>query len=194
MTLILIPGGIWEPMTAQAFWTDPGVTGDLQEAGHAVGVVERITHPRSWHADAQHVAAQLPDGPLTLIAGSNGCSVAAILAVALPRVERLVLAWPATCGDPGNDARLTAATGDADLASGGILRGIADSDLTALALPVAVIPADPPNRSHQRGTVDALLTALDGAVELPGSPETPLPGFPRHRAAFAAALDDWLTR
>jgi len=61
-------------------------------------------------------------------------------------------------------------------------------------MPVAVIPAYPTNRSHQRRTVDALLAAIDGATELPGSPETPLPGFPRHRAAFTTALDDWLTR
>ncbi len=43
-------------------------------------------------------------------------------------------------------------------------------------MPVAVLPSEPENRTHQRRTATAVRD-LTGAVELPGCPEPPRPGF-----------------
>jgi hypothetical protein len=107
------------------------------------------------------------------------------LAVSRPElVERLVLAWPATAGDPDVDrfvrdalGRLGATRGVIDeLLRGETLPGVKDAELRALRMPVAVVAAVPDNPVHQRRTVDAV-TQLTGAVELGGCPEPPREAF-----------------
>jgi pimeloyl-ACP methyl ester carboxylesterase len=95
-----VHGGLWEDaMTAHRFWTAPGVTAGLQQAGFIVLAPNRLQRAPSWEAEAEHLAAGLPERPVTVIAASNGCSAALRLALASPaRVTRLLLAWPATAG------------------------------------------------------------------------------------------------
>ena len=182
--ILLVHGGLWEDMNADRFWIRPGVVAGL-ERNFRVLAPDRQRMP-DWHAEARQLAAVLPPEPVPVVAGSNGCSAAVRLALALPeRVSRLVLAWPATAGDPTVDARaradLAAAGASAemvrDLLAGETLRGVADRELAALAMPVGVVPSVPDNPEHQRRTVDALLRTVPGAVELPGCPESPRPGF-----------------
>jgi pimeloyl-ACP methyl ester carboxylesterase len=119
----------------------------------------------------------LPEAPVTVVAGSNGCSVAARLALEDPgRVARLVLAWPASAGDPRVDAWARSLGVPEEMLVGETLRGLADVELVELGMPVAVLPS-PPNAFHQRPTADALLRLVPGAVELPGTPEPPRPEF-----------------
>ena len=69
--------------------------------------------------------------PTTVVAGSNGVSVALRLAVDSSQlVKRLVLLWPATCGDPTVDRRVP--TQAAHLLAGETIRGLRDVELAAL--------------------------------------------------------------
>ncbi|MGX4732845.1 alpha/beta fold hydrolase [Kitasatospora griseola] len=175
--LVLVHGGLWdEEMDAERFWGRTGVVAGLRGAGVTVCAPDRAMRAGSWEAEAEQLVAGLPDGPVVLVGGSNGCSVAVRAALAVPeRVRGLVLAWPATAGDARVDGRLPAEV--APLLAGGVLRGVADEELTELRMPVAVLPSVPENPVHQRRTAEALLALVPGAVELPGCPEPPHPRF-----------------
>ena len=107
---------------------------------------------------------------MTLVAGCNGCLVAVRLALAQPdAIERLLLAWPPSAGDPvvddarlrGHLASLGASPGAIDdLLAGQTLRGVTDSELATLQMPVRVLRSAPENPVHQRHTIDALLRQL----------------------------------
>ncbi|MFJ1754436.1 alpha/beta fold hydrolase [Kitasatospora sp. NPDC088134] len=183
--LVLVHGGLWDdPMDAERFWGRTGVVAGLRAEGLAVSAPDRRMRAGSWQAEAAHLAAGLPAGPVVLVGGSNGCSVAVRLALAVPeRVRGLVLAWPATACDPELNQRVPAEA--AGLLAGGVLRGVADQELAGLRLPVAVLPSVPENPVHRRWTADALLGLVPGAVELPGCPEPPHPDF---RAAGLVAV------
>jgi pimeloyl-ACP methyl ester carboxylesterase len=197
VTLVLIHGGLWDDMDAERFWVRPGIADGLRVAGCAVTAPDRAHRAPTWQAEAEHLAGLMPAGPVTLVAGSNGCSAAVALALSRPvLVERLILAWPATAGDPGIDSRSAAgmtglgadrATIDALLA-GETLRGFTDSQLAALPVPVAVLPSAPENPFHRRDTVDALLKVIPGAEELPGTPEPPSADFSPHIGGFISAV------
>jgi pimeloyl-ACP methyl ester carboxylesterase len=202
-TLLLIHGGLWEDMDADGFWRRPGIVAGFERLGFTVVAPDRLRRPTSWTADAEHVRAvaflgeALEDGPVTVVAGSFGCSVAARLALDSPGLAaRLVLAWPASAGDQFTAIRMRAALArlgaparvlDA-LISTGTLPGVTDAELGTISIPVGVIPAAPPGPPHPRAAVDALLRLLPSAVELPGFPEAPRPEFPPHREAFLAAV------
>jgi hypothetical protein len=182
--VLLVHGGLWGDEDAEFFWHRTGVVGGLRERGVDVLAPDRARRAESWDAEAEWLAGGL-DGPVVVVTGSNGCSAAVRLAVGWPGlVERLVFAWPATANDPDVDSFTREALGalgaseqviDA-LLGGDTLRGCTDAELRGLGMPIAVVPAVPDNPMHQRRTVDALLT-LTGAVELPGCPEAPRPGF-----------------
>lgn len=175
--MVLVHGGLWEDMDAERFWVRPGVVAGLVAAGVDVAAPDRLVRPGSWAEEVRHLRALLPDSPVTLVAGSNGCSVAARLAVDHPhRVRRLVLAWPATAGDPRVDAWTLTQGAPAGMLAGETLRGLTDAELTGLRMPVAVLPS-PGSPFHRRGTADALLRLIPGAELLPGSPEPPRPDF-----------------
>ncbi|MDT5036689.1 MAG: hypothetical protein QOE03_1874 [Micromonosporaceae bacterium] len=202
-TLVLVHGGLWEDnMDAERFWGRPGILDGLRRAGFTVSAPDRAVRAMSWDAEAEHLAALLPPGPLIVVAGSNGCSTAVALALSRPvLVERLLLAWPATAGDPVIDrpaARTMVAMG-ADpgtaeaMLAGDTLRGFTDAQLGALDLPVGVLPsiASP---YHRRSTVDALLKAVPDAVELvPATPEPPRPEFEAYRDEFVAVVTGFAT-
>jgi hypothetical protein len=99
-------------------------------------------------------------------AGSNGCSVAARLALDFPgTVIRLLLAWPATVGDPAIDSRER-------------------TRLTGLGASPHVVGALLAGQT---------LRLLPQADELPGCPEPPRPEFPPHLDAFLAAVTAFAT-
>ena len=84
----------------------------------------------------------LPETPVMVVAESNGCSVAARLALEDPgRVARLVLVWPATAGDPRVDAWARRQGVPEEMLVGETLRGLADAELAELTMPVAVVPS-----------------------------------------------------
>ncbi|HEY7598225.1 MAG TPA: alpha/beta hydrolase [Actinophytocola sp.] len=184
MTLLLVAGGFWQDeIDAESFWGRTGVLDGLRAHGEVLAP-ERPRRARSWAAEGDFLA-NLVTEPVTVVAGSNGCSAAARFAVARPQlVERLVLAWPATAHDPEVDGftrdALRELGADDDtveaLLGGGTLRGVGDDELRGLGMPVAVVPSEPENRMHQRYTVDAI-KELTGATELPGCPEPPMPAF-----------------
>lgn len=185
---MLVHGGLWEDMDAERFWVRPGIVAALEERGIDVVAPDRVVRPGSWAEEVEHLRPLLPAGPVTLVGGSNGCSVVARIAVEEPdRVARLVLAWPATAHDAEVDAWTLAQGVPAGMLAGDTLRGLTDAELTGLRMPVAVIPALG-GPFHQRHTADALLALIPGAVELPGAPESPRPDFPSHLDGFVAAL------
>jgi pimeloyl-ACP methyl ester carboxylesterase len=184
-------------MNAERFWMWPGIIDRFRAAGFAVAAPDRMRRAPSWDVEAEHLAGVLPAGPITVVAGSNGCSAAVALALSRPvLVEKLVLAWPATAGAPDVDTRAAEAmaalgadpaTVDAML-GGETLRGFTDDQLAALTVPVAVVPSIPENTFHRRRTVDALLRAVPDVTELPGTPEPADPDFSPHLGGFVSSV------
>lgn len=197
-TVLLIHGGLWEDdMDATRFWRDPGITAGLRGRGLKVLGPSRLLRPPNWQAEVSHLVQVLPGRPVTVLAGSNGCTVAARLALARPAaIARLILAWPATAGDPAVDARdrsRLARLGASPeiiraLLAGHTLRGVTDAELASLTMPAGVLPSAPANPVHQRRTADAMLDLLPAARELPGSPEPPRPEFPPHLEPVCSAI------
>jgi pimeloyl-ACP methyl ester carboxylesterase len=195
--VLLIHGGLWDNMDAAAFWGRPGIVRGLQRHGLEALAPDRPRRPPSWHSEVEDLGAALPDGQVIVVAGSNGCSVAARLALAMPeRVHGLLLAWPATAGDRDVDVQTRLAMSDLGASSqvidvllgGGSLRGVTDAELSTISPRVGVLPSLPENRARQRKTVDALLRVIPHAAELPGCPEPPSPDFPPHAASFVDAV------
>jgi pimeloyl-ACP methyl ester carboxylesterase len=186
--MVLVHGGLWEDMDAERFWVRPGVVAGLVGAGVEVLAPDRLPRPDSWAAEVEHLLGLLPAAPSTVVAGSNGCSVAARIAVEHPsRVARLVLAWPATAGDPRIDEWSRRQGVPDGMLAGETLRGVTDAELAGLPMPVAILPADDP--FHQRRTTDSLVRVLPGSVELPTCPEPPRPDFTP--AALVRTLLGW---
>lgn len=198
--IVLVHGGLGDDMNADRFWTLPGITPALREEGFTVAAPDRLRLPPHWPAEADHLAAALPEHPVTVVAGSNGCSAAVRLALACPdRIEKLLLAWPATAGDPAVDVRTRAdlaALGASEqnirtLLDGQALRGVTNDELAALAMRTGVLPSHPDNPAHQRNTVDALLGLIPNSEELSGCPEPPNPRFAVHRQRFLATVTEF---
>ncbi|MDY7100284.1 MAG: alpha/beta hydrolase [Actinomycetota bacterium] len=205
-TILLVHGGLWEPdMDAARFWGETGVLEGLRTRGHAVIAPDRPPRPATWDDDlapvltAVPVGAAMPADGLVVVAGSNGVTSGVRLACARPdAVRALVLLHPATAGDPRADehqrgvmVELGASVDVCDaLLAGGVLRGVPDDELAALAMPVAVVPALADDPFHLRSTVDALLALVPGARELATMPPPPMPTFAEHREAFLDAIDE----
>lgn len=104
MKLLLVHGGLWENMTADRFWRAPGVTDGLIAAGYDCIAPDRIRQPATWRDDTDHLIRHTPDEPFAIIAASNAVTSAIQTAIATAdRVTGLLLAWPATQGDPRVD-------------------------------------------------------------------------------------------
>jgi hypothetical protein len=201
-TVLLVHGGLWEEIGADWFWRRTGVAGALDRRGVPVLAPDRLSRAADWAAEAEHLAGVLAaqglaGQALTVVAASFGCAAAVRLALDFPgSVRRLLLAWPASADGQFTAIRVRAwlgrqgadgSTVDA-LLGAGALPGASDEELRRLHLPVAVVPALPPDPVHSRATVDALLRLLPSAAELPGCPEAPRPDFPPHLEAFAEAV------
>lgn len=191
-SVLLVHGGLWDTMDAEAFWGTTGITRGLTSYGLEVLAPDRPVRASRWDVEVAALGELLAnrDEPVTIVGASNGCTAATLLALKFPDVvDRLLLAWPATGGDSAVDARTRAGLIERDCApevvdgllAGGTLRGVIDADLPVLArIPVALVPSVPENPSHQRKTVDALLRSIRGSRELAGCPEAPTPGFPAY--------------
>jgi len=195
--IFLIHGGLWEDMDAERFWVKPGITGGLRDRGFDVLAPDRLRRPPDWAADVACLAPLLPDGPVTVVAGSNGCTVAIRLALTYPeRIATLLLAWPAVAGDARVDQwqrgemirQGASAATIGGLLAGETLRGVTDAELGVLRLPVAVMPPPADNPFHRLHTFEVLLRLIPGARPLPGFPETPRSEFAPHLTAFLDAV------
>lgn len=188
---MLIHGGLGEDMDADRFWFRPGVVSGLRAAGLLVLAPDRDTTPSSWGAAADAIAIGLRVST-SVVAGSNGVSVAVRLALQhRPMVDRLLLLWPATCGDLEVDAAVPAAA--SHLLAGDTLRGVTDDELVGLDVPVAVMVSDPANRVHAQQTVDRLLELIPQATRIrAGFPESPRPDFDGVCGAFITTVVPYL--
>jgi hypothetical protein len=102
-------------------------------------------------------------------------------------VSRLVLLWPATGGDDAVDRMVPSSA--AHLLAGDTVRGLSDSELGGIMVPVAVMATDVPNLFHQYRTVDRLVDLIPLAVRLDeGFPESPRPDFIGRLDEFTAVL------
>lgn len=201
-SLILVHGGLWDDMTADRFWVQPGIVAGLAERGLHVLAPARPYRAPSWAEEAQALADEVPRADsVSVLAGSNGCSAAVRFALAEPgRVDALILAWPPVAGDPEVDERQRrefvergAAGAVIDgLLAGETLRGVTDAELASLRMRTAIIPSTVDGPVHPLRTAEALCRLIPGAVRLPACPESPRPTFPPHRAAFVASVLDFL--
>jgi pimeloyl-ACP methyl ester carboxylesterase len=186
--VMLIHGGLYESIGPEEFWHEPGIVAGLEVAGYRVITPRRSTTPRSWSDEVEHLRDSIPSVPSrwSLVAGSNGCSVAVRMAVDLEGlVSRLVLCWPATAGDPEVDKSELAPE---EMLRGETLRGVTDAELARISVPVTVVPSDPPNRYHQASTVNRLLFLIPGATPTRAFPESPRSDFAGHRGEFVDTL------
>ena len=186
--VLLIHGGLHESIGPDEFWHDPGVVAGLKGAGLEVVAPVRLMAPISWVEEVEHLRSTLPASQFrwSVVAGSNGCSVAVRMTVDHPEmVDALVLCWPATAEDPDVDRFERAPI---EMLRGDTLRGVSDAELSRISVPVTIIPSDPPNKYHQATTVDRLLSLIPGAKSTRGFPESPRPEFSSHRPAFVATL------
>jgi pimeloyl-ACP methyl ester carboxylesterase len=112
--VLLIHGGMMEPMDGERFWEKPGVAPDLVAAGYHVLVPDRrysggrTSAPFErywWEVDAADTAAVLRHAGVEhahVVSGSNGCSAAIRFALSAPaQVRSLLLCWPAVSTNTG---------------------------------------------------------------------------------------------
>ena len=113
--VLLVHGGLFDPMDGRRFWRRPGVADDLVAAGYRVLVPDRrfsvgkTQAPfalHTWDVEAGDLRGVLDHGGVAaahVVAGSNGCSAAVRLALTRPdRVRSVLLCWPARL-DPALD-------------------------------------------------------------------------------------------
>ena len=101
--VVLVHGGLWD---AERFWRTTGIAAGLTSYGLTVLAPDRPKQPDGWGAEVAALGGLLANrsGSVALVGASNGCTVAALLALRHP-VDRLLLAWPATGGDAVVDSR-----------------------------------------------------------------------------------------
>jgi pimeloyl-ACP methyl ester carboxylesterase len=105
--VLLIHGGLFDPMDGARFWIAPGVADDLAAGGYLAITPDRCFSSgrtsapfdvHSWDVEAADMATALADAGVErahVVAGSNGVSVALRLAATRPATVRsLVLGWP----------------------------------------------------------------------------------------------------
>ena len=195
--VVLIHGGLYEPIGPEEFWHRPGIVEGLEAAGLRVIAPARLATPDSWAEEVEHLLPSIAladrgrKSRWAVVGGSNGCSLAIRIAIDHRDIfDRIVLCWPATANDPLVDQESPAPK---EMILGETLRGVTDSELATIALPVEIIPSNPSNRYHRAETVSRLGSLIPGARIAPGFPESPHPAFREHREAFVASLVALLT-
>lgn len=63
VTVLLVHGGLWEPVGAERFWHRPGVVAGLRERGLRVLAPDRPARAAAWGIEADRLAAHLGAGP-----------------------------------------------------------------------------------------------------------------------------------
>lgn len=185
--LLLIHGGLADGMNAERFWHRPGIAAGLIAAGHDVVAPDRDTCPASWDVAADDVARNIHRAA-TVIAGSNGTSVALRLALRHPDlVDRVVALWPATPTLIDVPARAR------HLCGGGTIRGVHDHEVVSLRVPLSVMATAADSRSHRHETATRLASLTPGGRMISGRfPESPSPDFAEHLDRFIEVLSDHL--
>ncbi len=202
LSVVLVHGGLYDGMNAQKFWADSGVIESLRAVGVDLVAPNRLRQPSSWKAEGDWLATAIEAGNrsgVAVVAGSNGCSAAVRLALDHAHlVERLMLCWPATAGDPVVDelARIIITdekTEEAaqNLLAGEPLRGTTKSELAQLQMPCVIYPTIPENKLHRRRTVNALMESLGGAILLGGSPEPVAEEFTAFKDSFVRVIGEF---
>ena len=202
LPVVLVHGGLYEGMTSREFWADTGVLGELKSRHLRVLAPQRPAQPQSWDEERRSLLEAIDAAGydrVALVGGSNGCSAAVRLAIENPdRVVRMMLAWPATVGDPVVDELLSIIiTDEADdaaareLLSGETLRGVTDAELGGLDLPVVVFPSLIENQVHQRHTLMGILANVPDSFLVQGSPEPPDDQFPEYRDTFISMVAEF---
>lgn len=202
LPVVLVHGGLYEGMTSHEFWADTGVLGELKASHLIVLAPQRPTQPQSWAEEAQLLLEAIDAAGydrVALVGASNGCSAAVRLAIENPdRVARMMLAWPATAGDPVIDELLRIIIADeadgaaaGNLLSGETLRGVSDAELRALELPVVVFPSLIENQVHQRQTLMGILANVPDSFMVAGSPEPLDDQFLEHRDSFITMVTEF---
>ncbi len=202
LPVILVHGGLYDDRTAEEYWVASGVAAALDRRIIDYRLHRRPERPADWGEESACLAAAIDaEGwdRVAVIGASDGCSAAIRLAIDHPEiVARLVLAWPATAGDPVVDALTRAVIEElgppgaadallrgADPAPRTTLRGVTADELAALSMPVVLWPTIPENQAHQGRTTTALAGQLAQPILLAGGPE------PSH-SAFASFLDGFV--
>ena len=188
--VILIHGGLYEPIGPDEFWHGPGVVaglgdrrpgGSCSDSNDRCDLVDRRGRASSSNTPDDFVPMVGCGGLQWMFGGGeDGGRLQKLL------VDRLVLCWPATAGDPDVDQMERAPVEHAGRRD--LCRGVSDAELANISVPVTIIPSQPPNRHHQAVTVDRLLSLIPGATATRGFPESPRPEFLSHRDAFVATL------
>jgi len=202
LPIVLVHGGLYEGMTTREFWEDTGVIGGLRSRHLLHLAPQRPARPQSWEEESVSLLAAIDEAGferVALIGASNGCSAATRFAIDHPdRVERLMLAWPATAGDRVVDELLrviitdeTGAEAAEALLTGETLRGVSDAELAAVDLPVVVYPSLLENQVHQRETLMGILARVTDAFMVQGSPEPPDDDFDGFVDAFVTMVEEF---
>lgn len=202
LPVVLVHGGLYEGMTSREFWAETGVLGELKAHHLKVLAPQRPAQPHSWDEERRSLLDAIDAAGherVALVGASNGCSAAVRLTIENPdRVARLMLAWPATVGDPVVDELLGIIISDetdepaaTNLLSGETLRGVSDAELGALDLPVVVFPSLIENQVHQRQTLMSILANVPDAFLVPGSPEPPDDQFAEYRDTFITMVREF---
>lgn len=182
LPVVLVHGGLFEDISPESFWDEPGITAALRARGHTVAAPQRPARPHSWSEEGDALARAIRAHGFEralVVAGSNGCSAAIRAALQHPQlVERLMLCWPATAGDPVIDELARVIITDAagpevarELLTGEPVRGSTAVELSTVQVPAVLYPSMPENKVHQRKTVMALAEALPEPILIGGSPE-----------------------
>ncbi len=199
LPVVLVHGGLFEDMNPTKYWIDSGVTEALAATTTRFIAPKRPAEPTSWQQESDVLLAAIEKAgfdQVALVGASHGCSAAARLAVDHPnRVGRLMLAWPATAGDQVLDdlARIViedqvGAEAADDLLAGETIRGVTDTELANLAMPLVVFPSIPASHAHQRDTATRIVQAQPEALLAGGSPDPLDKQFAEHLDEFLRIL------
>ena len=204
LPIVFVAGGFYDKdrVTAEQFWTSSGVTGRLAHR-HTV-LHERPTEPWSWGEEADALTATIEaaaDGPVAIIAGSNGCSAALRVTLERPElVARLMLCWPATANDEVMDGLARVIIADVhdetvaeQLLDGEPVRGVTRAEIATINADVAVYPCLPENKAHQRHTATDVVGAIPGAMLLRGGPDPIDTAFGDFADGLAELIDVFTT-
>ena len=202
LPVVLVHGGLYDGMTSRDFWGETGVLGELKSRHLRVVAPQRPSQPESWDEERRSLLEAIDAAGfdrVALVGASNGCSSAVRLAIEnSDRVARMMLAWPATAGDPVVDELLHVIISDEadeaaarNLLSGETLRGISDAELGELDVPVVVFPSLIEDQVHQRRTLMGILSNVSDSFLVSGSPEPPDDQFPEHLDAFVTMVTEF---
>lgn len=202
LPIVLVHGGLYEDMTVDDFWGQSGVLGELRARHLTALAPQRPSQPASWSEEATALLAAIDEAGherVAVVGASNGCSAALRLAIDHPdRVARILLAWPATAGDPVVDEVMRVVIADASspetaaaLLAGGVVRGVNDTELAELDIPTVIYPPLVESQSHQRRTLMGILSSVSGSFMVAGGSDPLDADFADHLDTFVTIVEEF---